>query len=145
MAYESNVGKFILDLDISATETPNYQTLNIMGITHDLGEISDTWNDLTNAISNTVKLAIDPTYSVTAKVNVTDSVAQFILSKEHAVGENAVCGARITNLIKGKVLDFDATISNIAYDPTADGVLELSFDLKVYDASTFIETNYTPA
>lgn len=141
MAYESNVGNFTLELDVSATETPDYQELAIMGITHDLGEISDTWNDLVNSVSNTVKLAIDPTYSVTAKVNKTDAVAQFILGKEHAVGASAVCGAKITNNIKGKVLSFDATLSNIAYDPTADAVLELSFDLKVYDASTFTETD----
>ena len=39
--------------------------------------------------------------------------------------------------------DFTATLSSIAYEATAEEVLQVDFDLKVYDNSTFEETDYT--
>ena len=41
-------------------------------------------------------------------------------------------------------IDFTATLSSIAYEITAEEVLQVDFDLKVYDNSTFKETAYTP-
>lgn len=142
---ESNVGNFELELDVSATETPDYQKVCVLSIGHDLGEVSDTWNDLCNTVSNTVKLAIDPTWSIAFKLDKTNAVMQKILSLEYAVGAAAVLPARIINKFKMKQIDFDATVSNIAYEPTADAVLEVSFDLKVYSASSFAETTYVEA
>lgn len=142
---ESNVGNFILEVDISSNETPNYQELCVLSIGHDLGELSDTWNDLCNTVSNTVKLAIDPTWSVAFKLDKSSAVAQKILGLEYAVGAAAVLPVRLINKFKMKQLEFDATVSNIAYEPSADSVLEVSFDLKVYSASSFSETTYVAA
>ena len=41
-------------------------------------------------------------------------------------------------------IEFTATLSSIAYEANAEEVLQIDFDLKVYDNSTFEETEYTP-
>lgn len=146
---QSNVTNFKLFLDISATATPDYQELKIMSLSSDKGEVLDTWNDLSSSYANNVRVAQDLTFSVTAKLDSSDAVGQFVLGKEYSVGVAATCGTRIVNLLKGssgKQLDFDGTVSNITWEATPDAVLELSFDLKVYDNSTVVESDYvTPS
>lgn len=65
---------------------------------------------------------------------------------EHAVGAEATIKTRIVNLLKGtkgKQIDFTATLSNITYSATTEEVLEIDFDIKIYDNSTFVESDYT--
>ena len=62
------------------------------------------------------------------------------------MGSDATCGARIITFNKGttgKQTGFTTTISNVAYSPVTEDVLEVSFDIKVYDNSTFVETDYS--
>lgn len=112
---------------------------------YDQGETLDTWQDLYNQLSNNVKTGLDPTWSTSIKFKKSDPVCQFIISKEYAVGAEATAKTRIVNLLKGekgKQIDFVATLSNIAYEASAEEVLQVDFDLKVYDNSTFEETDY---
>ena len=70
------------------------------------------------------------------------------MAKEYAVGAEATAKTRIINLLKGtkgKQIDFTATLSSITYEATAEEVLQVDFDLKVYDNSSFEETDYSPA
>jgi len=112
---------------------------------YDQGETLDTWQDLYNFLSNNVKTGLDPTWSTSVKLDKTSAVCQFILDKEFAVGAKATAKTRIVNLLKGtsgKQIDFTATLSNISYEASSEAVLEISFDLKVYNASTFEESDY---
>lgn len=105
----------------------------------------DTWQDLYNFLSNNVKTGLDPTWSLSLKMAKSSPVCQFILSKEFAVGAEATAETRIINLFKGAKgmqIDFIATLSNISYEPSGEGVMQVDFDLKVYDNSTFSETEY---
>ncbi len=64
---------------------------------------------------------------------------------EYAVGAEATIKTRIVNLLKGtkgKQIDFTATLSNISYSAITDEVLQIDFDIKVYDNSTFEEKDY---
>lgn len=118
-----------------------------MTVGYDQGETLDTWQDIYNFLSNNVKTGLDPTWSVSVKLDKSSAVCQFILAKEFAVGADATAKTRIINLLKGttgKQIDFTATLSNITYEITAEEVLQVDFDLKVYDNSTFEETTYTP-
>ena len=117
-------------------------------MSYDQGETLDTWQDLYNFLSNNVKTGLDPTWSVSVKLDKTSPVCQFILDKEFAVGAEATAKTRIINLLKGtkgKQIDFTATLSSITYEATAEEVLQVDFDLKVYDNSSFEETDYSPA
>lgn len=143
---ESSVNKFKLFFDISENETPDYEELCPLNLDYDQGETLDTWNDLCSAIANNVKTAIDPTWSTGFKFKKTDPVAQFIIAKEYAVGAEATAGVRLVNLLKGtsgKQLDFIATLSGISYSAVTEEVLQIDFDIKVYDNSTFVETDYS--
>ena len=134
--------------DISENETSQYEEVINLTLGYDQGETLDTWQDLYNFLSNNVKTGLDPTWSTSVKLDKTSAVCQFILDKEYAVGAKATAKTRIVNLLKGtsgKQIDFTATLSNINYEANAEEVLEVSFDLKVYNASTFVETDYTPA
>lgn len=65
---------------------------------------------------------------------------------EHAVGAGATIKTRIINLLKGtsgKQIDFTATLSNINYSAVTEEVLQINFDIKIYDNSTFVESDYT--
>lgn len=131
--------------DISENETPQYEEVINLTLGYDQGEKLDTWQDLYNFLSNNVKTGLDPTWSTSVKLDKTSAVCQFILDKEYAVGAKATAKTRIVNLLKGtsgKQIDFTATLSNISYEANAEEVLEVSFDLKVYNASTFKETDY---
>lgn len=67
---------------------------------------------------------------------------------EHAVGAGATIKTRIINLLKGtsgKQIDFTATLSNINYSAVTEEVLQINFDIKIYDNSTFVESDYTPS
>lgn len=144
--YESSVNQFKLLFDISSNETPQYEDVINLKIGYEQGEKMDTWQDLYHFLSNNVKTGLDPTWSISHKFDKTDPVCQFILSKEYAVGSQATAKARIVNLLKGtngKQIDFTATLSNISYEANGDTVLEVSFDLKVYNADTFVESNYS--
>lgn len=113
---------------------------------YDQGETLDTWQDLYNFLANNVKTGLDPTWSTSVKMNKSSAVCQFILSKEFAVGAAATAKTRIVNLLKGasgKQIDFTATLSNISYEANGEEVLQIDFDLKVYDNSTFAESDYT--
>ena len=145
--YESSVKQFIVQFDISEEEPADYQDLIALTLSYDQGETLDTWQDLYNFLSNNVKTGLDPTWSVSVKLDKSSPVCQFILAKEYAVGAAATAKTRIINLLKGtsgKQIDFTATLSSITYEATAEEVLQVDFDLKVYDNSTFKETDYTP-
>lgn len=143
--YESSVGKFKVLFDISETETEQFEELINLNLGYDQGETLDTWQDLYNFLANNVKTGLDPTWSTSVKMNKSSAVCQFLLSKEYAVGAAATAKTRIVNLLKGtsgKQIDFTATISNISYEANGEEVLQIDFDLKVYDNSTFEETDY---
>ena len=144
--YESSVKQFIVQFDISEEEPADYQDLIALTMSYDQGETLDTWQDLYNFLSNNVKTGLDPTWSVSVKLDKSSPVCQFILDKEFAVGAEATAKCKIINLLKGtsgKQIDFTATLSSITYEATAEEVLQVDFDLKVYDNSTFEETDYT--
>lgn len=144
--YESSVKQFKVQFDLSENETPDWEDLIALTMSYDQGETLDTWQDLYNFLSNNVKTGLDPTWSVSVKLDKSSPVCQFILAKEFAVGAEATAKCKIINLLKGtsgKQIDFTATLSSITYEATAEEVLQVDFDLKVYDNSTFEETNYT--
>lgn len=146
--YESSVKQFKVQFDLSENETPDWEDLIALTMSYDQGETLDTWQDLYNFLSNNVKTGLDPTWSVSVKLDKSSPVCQFILAKEYAVGAEATAKTRIINLLKGtkgKQIDFTATLSSITYEATAEEVLQVDFDLKVYDNSSFKETDYTPA
>lgn len=146
--YESSVKQFKVQFDISEEEPADYQDLIALTLSYDQGETLDTWQDLYNFLSNNVKTGLDPTWSVSVKLDKSSPACQFILAKEYAVGAAATAKTRIINLLKGtkgKQIDFTATLSSITYEATAEEVLQVDFDLKVYDNSSFKETDYTPA
>ena len=148
MDYQSSVKKFILSFDLAGAEGPeDFKQLCPLNIDYDQGETLDTWNDLCSQIANNIKTAIDPTWSLSFKFAKSDPVAQFIIAKEYAVGDEATAKVRLVNLLKGEKgmqLDFLATLSGISYSATSEEVLQIDFDLKVADNSTFKETKYTP-
>ena len=139
---ETNVNNFEVLIDISSTATPDYEKLCVLNVDYDQGETLDTWNDLCSAISNSVKTVLDPTWSMSFKFDKTSAVAQFIIGKEFAVGAEATAKIRIVNKLKSKQIDFTGTLSGITYSVTTDEVLQIDFDLKVYDNGTFAETTY---
>ena len=146
--YESSVKQFKIQFDLSENETPDWEDLIALTMSYDQGETLDTWQDLYNFLSNNVKTGLDPTWSVSVKLDKSSPVCQFILAKEYAVGAEATAKTRIINLLKGtkgKQIDFTATLSSITYEATAEEVLQVDFDLKVYDNSSFEETDYSPA
>ena len=143
--YESSVNNFKLLFDISSSDTSQYEELKSLNLDYDQGETLDTWQDLFSFLSNNVKTGLDPTWSTSVKLDKSSAVCQFILGKEYAVGADATVKARIVNLLKGtngKQIDFTATLSNIAYSASAEEVLQVDFDLKIYDNSTFEESDY---
>lgn len=145
--YESSVKQFKVQFDLSEDDTPDWEDLIALTMSYDQGETLDTWQDLYNFLSNNVKTGLDPTWSVSVKLDKSSPVCQFILDKEFAVGAEATAKTRIINLLKGtkgKQIDFTATLSSITYEATAEEVLQVDFDLKVYDNSTFTEKDYTP-
>lgn len=146
--YESSVKQFKVQFDLSENDTPDWEDLIALTMSYDQGETLDTWQDLYNFLSNNVKTGLDPTWSVSVKLDKSSPVCQFILAKEYAVGAEATAKTRIINLLKGtkgKQIDFTATLSSITYEITAEEVLQVDFDLKVYDNSSFEETDYSPA
>ena len=145
LKYESSVNKFKLLFDISDSDPEQFEEVINLTLGYDQGETLDTWQDLYHFLSNNVKTGLDPTWSTSVKLDRTSAVCQFLLSKEYAVGAEATAKTRIVNLLKGekgKQIDFTATLSNIAYEANSEEVLEVSFDLKIYNASTFEETDY---
>lgn len=145
LKYESSVNKFKLLFDISDSDSEQFEEVINLTLGYDQGETLDTWQDLYHFLSNNVKTGLDPTWSTSVKLDRTSAVCQFLLSKEYAVGAEATAKTRIVNLLKGengKQIDFTATLSNIAYEANSEEVLEVSFDLKIYNASTFKETDY---
>ena len=144
--YESSVKQFKVQFDLSENDTPDWEDLIALTMSYDQGETLDTWQDLYNFLSNNVKTGLDPTWSVSVKLDKSSPVCQFILDKEFAVGAEATAKTRIVNMLKGtngKQIEFTSTLSGITYEATAEEVLQVDFDLKVYDNSTFEETDYT--
>ena len=145
--YESSVKQFKVQFDLSENNTPDWEDLIALTMSYDQGETLDTWQDLYNFLSNNVKTGLDPTWSVSVKLDKSSPVCQFILDKEFAVGAEATAKCKIVNLLKGtsgKQIEFTATLSSITYEASAEEVLQVDFDLKVYDNSTFTEKDYTP-
>lgn len=143
---DSSANKFKLYFDISANETPAYTELKPLNLDYDQGETIDSWNDLCSNLMNNVKTSLDPTWSTGFKFAKTDPVAQFIIAKEFLTGAGATASVRIVNLLKGttgKQIDFTATLSGITYSALTEEVLQIDFDIKVYDNSTFVETDYS--
>lgn len=143
--YESSIGKFKVLFDISETEEEQFEELINLNLDYDQGETLDTWQDLYNFLSNNVKTGLDPTWATSVKLDKTSAICQFLLSKEFAVGAAATAKTRIVNLLKGtsgKQIDFVATLSNIAYSANSEEVLQVDFDLKVYNSTTFEESDY---
>lgn len=144
--YESSVKQFKVQFDLSENETPDWEDLISLTLSYDQGETLDTWQDLYNFLSNNVKTGLDPTWSVSVKLDKSSPVCQFILDKEYAVGAEATAKTRIINLLKGtsgKQIEFTSTLSSIAWEASSEEVLQVDFDLKVYDNSSFTETDYT--
>ena len=145
--YESSVKQFLVQFDLSENDTPDWEDLITLTVGYDQGETLDTWQDLYNFLSNNVKTGLDPTWSVSVKLDKSSPVCQFILDKEFAVGAAATAKTRIVNLLKGttgKQIEFTSTLSSISYEASAEEVLQVDFDLKVYVNSTFEEDDYTP-
>jgi hypothetical protein len=143
---ETGTDNILLYVDISSTGTPAYTQMRPLHMGFDQGETMDSWFDLLSNIMNNVKTGIDPTWSTSLKFKKTDPVAQFILGMEFATGEDATADIKIINLLKGttgKQIDFTATFSNITYDMVTEEVVQIDFDLKVYEGSTFAETTYS--
>ena len=144
--YESSVKQFKVQFDLSENDTPDFEDLIVLTVGYDQGETLDTWQDLYNFLSNNVKTGLDPTWSVSVKLDKSSPICQFILDKEFAVGAEATAKTRIINFLKGttgKQIDFTATLSSITWEATSEEVLQVDFDLKVYDNSTFEESDYT--
>lgn len=137
---DGSAGQFELYFNIGTT-VPDYQKVCPLKLDFDKGEEMDSWYNLCTKIKNNVITAMDPTWSSAVKFNKTDAVAQFLMSKEFATGADATVPARIVNNYKDKQIDFTATLSKIKYTPKTEEVLEIDFDIKVYDGSTFVETN----
>lgn len=146
--YDSSVKQFKVQFDISESEQAQFEDVIALSVGYDQGETLDTWQDLYNFLSNNVKTGLDPTWSLSVKLDKSSAVCQFILGKEFAVGAEATAKTKLINLLKGtkgKEINFTATLSNISYEATAEEVLQVDFDLKVYDNSTFTEKDYTPS
>ena len=144
--YDSSAKKFKLLFDISDNESPEYEELKPLSLDYDQGETLDTWYDLCSQLANNVKTALNPTWASGFKFAKNDPVAQFIIAKEYAVGAEATAKCRIVNLLKGtsgKQIEFTATLSNISYSAITEEVLQIDFDIKVYDNSTFKESDYS--
>ena len=139
---DTNIGNFEVLIDISSTEVADYEKLCVLNVDYDQGETLDTWTDLCNSISNSVKTVIDPTWSMSFKFDKNSAVAQFIIGKEYSVGADATAKVRIINKLKNKQVDFTATLSGITYSATSEEVLQIDFDLKVANNSTFVESAY---
>lgn len=146
--YDSSVKQFKVQFDISESDQAQFEDVIVLSVGYDQGETLDTWQDLYNFLSNNVKTGLDPTWSLSVKLDKSSAVCQFILGKEFAVGAEATAKTKLINLLKGtkgKEINFTATLSNISYEATAEEVLQVDFDLKVYDNSTFTEKDYTPS
>lgn len=142
---DSNVNNYLLYIDISETETPDYEQICINSVDFNANETLDTWFDLCYDKANNVRVALDLAWSITFKLDKTDPVAQFILGKEFSTGTDSTANVRIVNLLKGssgKQIDFVATFSDINYTVETPTVLEINFTLKVYQNSSFAETDY---
>lgn len=146
--YDSSAKQFKVQFDISESDQAQFEDVISLSVGYDQGETLDTWQDLYNFLSNNVKTGLDPTWSLSVKLDKSSAVCQFILGKEFAIGAEATAKTKLINLLKGtkgKEINFTATLSNISYEATAEEVLQVDFDLKVYDNSTFTEKDYTPS
>jgi hypothetical protein len=142
---ESSATNFKLFFDIGES-VPDFEQVCPLNLDYDQGESMDSWYNLCYGIMNNIKTGIDPTWSTSFKFDKSDPVCQFLIAKEFAIGSEATVAVRIVNLLKGttgKQIDFTATISGISYSAVTEEVLNVSFDIKVADASTFEETDYS--
>ena len=142
---ESSAKQFELYFDISTTSTPDFKQLCALTVDFDQGETLDTFYTLCSELANNVKVAIDPTWSTSFKFEKSDPLAQFLLSKQYEVGAGSTVGVRIINKFIDEQLDFVCTISGVSYTVETPTVFEISFDIKIYDASTFVKSVYNPS
>lgn len=142
---ESSAENFLLQFDISATEEASYTSVDPLNLDFDQGESLDSWFSLASTMMNNEKCGLDPTWSTSIKLDKSDAVCQFILSKEFATGSDARFGIKIVNLLKGtagKEIGFTGIISGISYNAVTEEVLQVDFDIKIAKASTFTEADY---
>ena len=138
---DTNIGNIIVEFDVSATETPDFKELCVLSLGYDNGTNMDTWNDLCNAHSNSVVTSLDETWDYTHKFNKTDAVALFLKAKKYAVGSDREVDVKITDKLEEKVIEFTACLGNINYTFESDSVLEIEYELKIADNSTFEESD----
>ncbi len=141
---ERGLEEIIVQLDVSATATPDYKELCHTNVDESMNEEEDSWFDSCSKFMNNVVTGLDPTWSVTHKFDKSDPVAQMIMSKKYKTGADRTSKARIINLLDNVQVDFITTLTGINY--TFDNaVVELAFDMKIYKGSTFVESVYTPS
>ena len=134
MAYKSGKG-YKVEIEVSAG---SYAEIKAISAGFSQSETVDTFYTLASDIANNVKTALDPTYSITAKLDTSDTAAQYLLGLEFKTGADAVTGIKITNPNEGTtgyLIEFEGLISNIEYENITEDVVEVSFDLKVADGT----------
>jgi len=139
---EENIGNVIMEIDISETETPDYETLCILSTSYENSVNMDTWNDLCNAHSNSVATSLDESWPFTFKFNKTSPVCLFIKGKKNKIGAERTAKVKVTDKLENKVVSFTATFGDINYGFETDTIQEIETQLKIYDNSTYAETTY---
>lgn len=139
---DTNIGNITVEIDISATETPDFEELCVLNTGYENSVNMDTWNDLCNAHSNTVATSLDESWPFTFKFSATDPVGLFIKGMKYKVGTERTADIKITDKLENKVVAFTATFGDVNYSFESDSVLEIECSLKIYDNSTFAETTY---
>lgn len=138
---DTNVGNIKIEFDISATETPDFQQLCVLNLGYDNGVNMDTWNDLCYVHSNSVVTSLDESWDFTHKFNKNDAVALFLKGKKYLTGADREVDIKITDTLEGKITEFTGCLGNINYSYETDSVLEIEYELKIADSSTFSETD----
>lgn len=139
---DTNIGNITVEIDLSATDTPDYNELCVLNTGYENSVNMDTWNDLCNAHSNSVATSLDESWPFTFKFSTTDPVGLFIKGMKYNVGAERTAKIRITDKLENKVVTFTATFGDVNYSFESDSVLEIDCNLKIYDNSTFAETAY---
>ena len=139
---DTNIGNVTVEFDISSTETPEFTELCVLSLGYDNGVNMDTWNDLCNAHSNSVVTSFDETWDFSHKFDKTSAIALFLKAKKFAVGSDREVDVRITDKLEGKQITFTAVLGNINYTYESDSVLEIEYELKIADNTTFAEADY---
>ena len=98
-----------------------------------INEILDTFNTLCTTVTNTVKTAVDPEWSCTAKGDKTNAALQYILSLKYETGLDAVTAMQITDTLADQTITADVTVGGISITAETPTVQEIAFLFKPYD------------